>query len=152
MTRASWDPFREMESLRREIDRLFSGVSGRGGLGRISFLPGLSARAYPLLRVQDEAAEIKVEALAPGLDLEALQVSVINDQLRIEGRKVGPQDVKPEAWHRSERSAGSFVRTLTLPAPIEPDQIEAEYRNGILTIRLPKAAHARPRQINVKVA
>lgn len=147
----AWDPFREMDSLHREIDRLFNQSMWRSPLSRVSFLPGLSARAYPLLRLDDQANEIVVEALAPGVDIDSLKVSVVNQQLRIEGTKPAPKDVDAEAYHRNERSAGTFVRILSLPAMVEPDKITADYKNGILTIRMPKAEHAKPRQITVNV-
>ncbi|MCE5231563.1 Hsp20/alpha crystallin family protein [bacterium] len=148
----AWDPFREMDMLHREIDRLFSQTSWRSPLSKVSFLPGLAARAYPLLRLDDRADEIVVEALAPGIDLDALKVSVINQQLRIEGSKPAPKDVEADAYHRNERSAGAFVRILSLPAPVNPDKITADYKNGILTIKMPKAEHAKPRRITVNVA
>ncbi|MEN6627001.1 MAG: Hsp20/alpha crystallin family protein [Candidatus Sumerlaeia bacterium] len=151
----AWDPFREMESLHREIDRLFNQPHWqshwRTPLSRVSFLPGLSARAYPLLRLDDQANEIVVEALAPGVDVDSLKVSVVNQQLRIEGTKPAPAGIEAEAYHRNERSAGAFVRILSLPASVNPDKISADYKNGVLSIRMPKAEHARPRQISVNV-
>lgn len=147
----AWDPFREMDMLHREIDRLFNQSTWRSPLSRVSFLPGLSARAYPLLKLDDSAEEITVEALAPGIDLESLKVSVVNQQLRIEGSKPAPKDVEAEDYHRNERSAGTFVRMLSLPATVDADKITADYKNGILTIKMPKAESAKPRQISVSV-
>ena len=151
MALAHWDPWRELTGLRRELERLLESPAGRAPFGRFSFLPGLAARAYPLLRVSDNAEQIRIEALAPGLDVDSLKLSVINNQLRIEGRKQAPEGLQPDNCHRSERSAGAFVRALELPAPIQADKIDADYRNGILSIRMPKAEHARPRRISVNV-
>lgn len=147
----AWDPFREMDMLHREIDRLFNQSSWRSPLSRVSFLPGLSARAYPLLRLDDQPNEILVEALAPGIDPDSLRVSVVNQQLRIEGSKPAPQGVEGEAYHRNERSAGTFVRILSLPATVDADKITADYKNGVLKIMMPKSEHAKPRQITVNV-
>jgi len=151
----AFDAFRGMEQLRREFDRLFDetlGWRGRGPFGRHGFLPGRSARTYPLLNVSDDKDHVYVEALAPGLEPDSLEINVVNNQLSITGVKNSvPKDVKPEAYHRSERAVGRFVRTITLPTDIEQDQAQAEYRQGILTITFPKAEKAKPRQIEVKV-
>lgn len=151
----AWDPWRELESLRREMDRLFEAITGNGDLlphARMAFLPGRAARAYPLMNIWDDRDNVYVEALAPGLDPGSLQLTVQRDVLRIEGEKQPiSQDIKPEAWHRSERSAGRFIRMVTIPAEVEADKVGADYRNGILRITMPKQEKAKPRQITVNV-
>ncbi|MGE5820412.1 MAG: Hsp20/alpha crystallin family protein, partial [Deltaproteobacteria bacterium] len=64
----------------------------------------------------------------------------------------GPVEIKPEAVHRNERASGKFVRTIDLPVEVDEGRIQAEYKNGLLVVTLPKAEKARPKQINVKVA
>jgi len=147
----NWNPFGEMDALRREIDRVFEGYAPKWTGWRSVFLPGVSARNYPLLNVAEDAESIVVEALAPGLETETLHVSVKGDTLTVEGEKKPLSGVKPEAFHRSERAAGKFVRTLELPSEIEEAKVKAEYANGLLTITLPKAERAKPKQITVKV-
>jgi len=144
---------RELEDFRRQMDRLFNAAdSGRWSFpfSRVSFLPGLSSRTYPLIRVSDDGDSLHVEALAPGLDPKKLKVSVVRNQLTIEGEKI-PLDGKDESaiYHRNERAAGAFVRTLTLPVEIDADQVKAEYENGLLRITLPRSETARPKQISV---
>lgn len=155
MLLARWDPIREMEQLHGEINRLFDGRSSdRWALpfSRFSFLPGEAARSYPLLNLHEETDAYRVDALAPGIDPASLKVSVVNRQLTIEGEKTAAgEDIKPEAYHRCERSTGRFVRTLTLPVEIDAAKVTAEYRNGLLSVTLPKAESARPRQIAVSV-
>jgi len=145
----------EMERLRREIDRVFEGQDvGRWTFpfSRFSFLPGQSARAYPLLNVREEADGYRVDALAPGIDPQSLKVSVTGRQLTIEGeKKDAGEEIKPEAYHRCERSTGKFIRSLTLPAEIDAEKVTAQYRDGLLSLTLPKAAGARPRQIAINV-
>lgn len=148
-------PFSEMESLRRSIERAFDDVGiGRWTypFSRISFLPGRSARAYPLLNVGETQDEIVVEALAPGLDPDSLKVTVVNNQLTLAGEKrLTDEDIQPEAYHRSERSAGAFVRTIELPVPVDANAVSANYSKGLLRVTLPKAEEAKPKKIDIKV-
>ena len=146
-----WDPFREFEELRREIDRAFE----QAGVGlfprwRLAFLPGRAARLYPLVNLSDDGETVTVEALAPGVDPEKFEVTVVGSTLTIGGEKVGLGDVPPERLHRSERAAGRFVRTLELPAEVDPAKVTAHYRNGVLLLTLPRAETVRPRRIAVQ--
>ncbi|MCL5271625.1 MAG: Hsp20/alpha crystallin family protein [bacterium] len=151
----TWDPFRELDALRREIDRSLGFGDGgwRFPFSRFSFLPGRAARGYPLLNLSEDGDNFYVEALAPGIDLATLKVAVVRDQLQISGAKhEAGRDAKPEAFHRNERAAGRFVRTIALPAEVDEAKVKAEYNNGLLTITLPKHERAKPRQITVNVA
>ena len=142
------DTFRSLESLRDEIFRGFDTVLGCRP--QLAFLPGTAARSYPLVNIAEDGEAVRVQALAPGIDPEKLEIDVAGSQLTIAGEKLpSAPDVKPEAWHRSERATGRFARVLELPAEVEADQAEAHYKNGILEIVLPKAESARPRRIAV---
>ena len=151
---AQWNPFVEMESLRRDIDRAFEDFGiGQGAANRVAFLPGRGPRRYPLINLSEDKDNLYIEALTPGVDPESLDVSVLRNRLTLSGEKVRIRaDVKPEAFHRSERSSGKFVRTFDLPVEVNDDRIQAEYKNGLLVITLPKAEKAKPRQVTVKVA
>jgi len=151
----TWTPLRELEALRREVERAFENYSGNrpgGPLWSSAFLPGRAARAYPLLNLSEDKDHVYVEALAPGIDPDSLEVTVLNNTLRLAGEKQAISEaIKPEAFHRSERSAGAFVRTVTLPAEVDGSKVEAGYRDGLLRISLPKAEAAKPKQISVTV-
>jgi HSP20 family protein len=139
-----------MDTLRREINRIFEGTELPSSPA--AFLPGRAARAYPLMNMRDDKDNVYIEALAPGLNPESLQITVYNNTLRVEGEKQPiSEDVKPEAWHRSERSAGRFVRTVTISSEVEADKVSADYKDGILYVTMPKAEKAKPRQIAVNV-
>ena len=149
-----YDPFREMERLRRDTERYF-GTGGPaqaapGRAFRLAFLPGRAARLYPLVNVYQEGDMFRVEALAPGLDPSAIEVTVVRDTLTIAGEKPGLQGVAPERVHRGERAAGPFVRTVQLPDEASPEEVTAEYRDGLLVITVPRAEHTRPRRVQVK--
>jgi len=152
-----WNPWQDMHRLRHEIDRAFEQVGGRNG-GRngrtfpTAFLPGHLARAYPLVNVSEDANALYVTALAPGLDATAIQLTVQDNRLTIAGEKQRvAAEIQPDAFHRSER-AGKFVRTVTLPSDVEHEQVQADYKNGLLVVTLPKAEKAKPKQIAVSVA
>lgn len=151
---AQWNPFEEMETLRREIDRAFEGFgSKQSGLPQVAFLPGAGPRRYPLVNLLEEKDNIYIEALTPGVDPQSLNITVLDNRLTLTGEKSRiPTEVKPEAFHRSERASGKFVRTIELPVAVNEAEIQAEYKNGILIVILPKAEKAKPKQIDVKIA
>jgi len=153
--RTAWDLFRDMEDLRREMDRAFRNFGlppWTSPITRFAFLPGEAARVYPLLNVSEDEHNVYVEALAPGLDTASLKISVVQGQLSISGEKPSLNGSVPgEAYHRNERAAGRFVREITLPAEVDEAKAAAEYKNGILLVTLPKSEAAKPRQITVKV-
>ncbi|HEY7166310.1 MAG TPA: Hsp20/alpha crystallin family protein [Candidatus Binatia bacterium] len=150
---AEWNPFEDLEALRNEIDRAFSDFGvGQQRLPRVAFLPGREPRRYPLINLLEDQENVYVEALTPGVDPQSLDVTVIQNRLTLAGEKSRiTNDVKPEAFHRSERASGKFVRTIDLPIEVNADAIRAEYKNGLLVVTLPKAEKAKPRQVNVKV-
>jgi HSP20 family protein len=151
-----YDPFRELDALRREIDRALNnyppGREGSSAHGRTAFLPGRSARAYPLVNLAEDADNVYIEALAPGVNPDTINLTVVRNTLTISGEKPAPQDSSPEAFHRNERAAGRFVRNLDLPVEVNADNVQAQYTNGLLNITLPKAEVAKPKQIRVNVS
>lgn len=151
---ATWDPFEGMEALRREIDQAFERVGPQfTPTFRTAFLPGRAAREYPLINIYEDHDILHLEALAPGADPESFNISVAGDMLTISGEKPRVSgDVKPEAFHREERAAGKFVRTIELPVEVDDTKVKAEYKNGLLLVNLPKSEKAKPRQISVQVA
>ncbi len=151
---STWNPWREIEALRHDIDRAFNQVAPASRPRfRSAFLPARGARQYPLINLAEDRDHVYVEALAPGIDPESVDLAVVRNVLTISGEKRRlPEDLQTEAIHRSERAAGKFVRSIELPMEIDPDQVEAAYQHGVLKVTLPKAAAAKPKQISVSVA
>ena len=151
---STWNPWHDIEALRRDIDRAFNNVGQTNGPSfRSAFLPGRAARQYPLVNLSEDGDHLYVEALAPGVDPTTIDVAVMRNVLTLSGEKRRlPEELKPEAIHRSERAAGKFVRNIELPVEIDSDHVKAEYKHGLLMVTLPKAAVAKPKQINVSVA
>jgi HSP20 family protein len=141
--------------MRREMNRFldeFGTSSWSFPFSRTSFLPGRAAGSYPLLNIGEDSVNIYVDALAPGVDPKTLDVSVTHDLLVISGEKKALlSSVGAEAIHRSERSAGQFTRSITLPFEVDSERITATYQEGLLKITMPKAKVAKPRQIQVSV-
>jgi HSP20 family protein len=151
----SLDFISDLERMRRDMDRFldeFGTSSWSFPFSRTSFLPGRAARGYPLLNIGEDNENIYVDALAPGVDSKTLDVSVTQDLLVISGEKKALlSSVGAEAIHRSERSAGQFTRSVTLPFEVDSGKVKATYQDGLLKIVLPKAEVAKPKQIQVSV-
>jgi len=155
MSLLSVDLFEDMERMRREIDRILGEErvsSWTFPFSRTSFLPGRASRSYPLMNVGEDAENIYVHALAPGVGPDTLNVSVTGQELLISGQKTPlPKDVRPEDIHRTERSAGQFARTVSLPAAVQRDKVQANYKVGVLKIVLPKSEESKARNVEVRV-
>ncbi len=145
------NPFAELEFLRRGIDELFEGFWPAGWGHRSVFLPGRSARGYPLMNIADEDDALVVEAFAPGIDADTLEVTAQRNVLTLTGEKKPLADIKREAYHRNERATGKFTRTFQLNFEIDQDRVSAEYKDGILSITLPKAKSALPKSVKIQV-
>lgn len=148
----NWDPIAQLDALRREVDRVFTGYAPAAeGRGRSLFLPGLSARSYPLVNLYETTDGVDIEALAPGLDPASINVTVRSNALEISGEKQPLDGVPRQAVHRSERATGRFVRVIGLDTEIDEAGVTASYERGILSIHLPRDEKAKPRQISVSV-
>jgi HSP20 family protein len=151
---ADWNSWQTLETLRREIDNVFNETDARREpVFRTAFLPGRAARRYPLINLYEDKEAMYVEALTPGVDPDTLNVSVVGSTLSIAGEKRRVAgDVQPEAFHRSERATGKFVRQIELPIAVDENNVQAEYTHGLLTVTLPKTEKAKPKQVAVQVS
>lgn len=112
--------------------------------------PAAEAGVYPTINVWDDGERFHTEAELPGFKIEDVELFVAGSQVQIRGKRT----VEPrEGWilHRQERASGEFVRTVTFPAEIDADHVQAAIKDGILSVTLPKAPSAKPRKIEVKV-
>jgi HSP20 family protein len=149
---AEWNPFADMEALRREINRAFEGFGFEQPWQQVAFLPGRGPRRYPLINLLEDKDNLYIEALTPGVDPQSLNLSLVQDHLTLSGEKSRiAGEVKAEAFHRSERASGKFVRAIDLPVEVNEQAIQAEYKNGLLLVTLPKAEKSKPKQIEVKL-
>jgi HSP20 family protein len=140
-----WYPFgswrgalAEMDRLRREMDRILESLSGVGEAG-----------LFPPVNVSEDTDRFTVTAELPGVDPKEIDISVHGRNLSISGERKPPQVEEGARYHRRERPFGSFSRMIGLPVEVDPEKVEATYRNGVLTIVLPKAEEAKPKKIAV---
>ena len=142
------DPFKEFAQLQDRINRVFSETYGRGDEGLLtsgSWVP-------PVDIYQDGDSEVVLKAELPDLSRDDIDITVDNGTLTIKGEKKLSSEVKEEQFHRIERRYGAFSRSFSLPRTVDPSKVSADYKNGVLTIRLPLREEAKPRQIKVDVA
>jgi len=148
---ANWDMFRELDNLRREVDEAFRNV----GLGRVmvpQFLTGPGTRRFPLVNISEDATDVYVEALLPGVDPKGIELSVLRNTLTLSGERKAPENNRNHVWHRNERGFGKFSRTIELPAEIDAGRVSAQAVNGMLVVTMPKAEAAMPKKIAVAVS
>jgi HSP20 family protein len=136
------DTLEEMDRMRRRMDRVLDAFSGGGGLPAISGV-------FPPIKVREENGTIHVEAEVPGIRAEDIDISVTGRTLTLKGERK-PEEASGASFHRRERGYGSFHKAVTLPEDVNAEAIEAECKDGVLKIVLPKAEHAKPRKIAVK--
>ena len=102
--------------------------------------------------VTETAEAVVVKAEVPGMDAKEINISVTGDVLTIKGEKKSEREEKEENYHVVERSYGSFSRSMTLPAAVNLDKIEAKYDKGVLTVTCPKKEEVKPKAIEIKTA
>lgn len=144
-TNPAWgwrSPFEELEEMRRRVERLGAALMGEGVDSR-------AAGVYPLVNVTEDGDNYWLRAELPGVSVEDLDISVTGKSLAITGeRRIAGEDESAK-YHRKERESGSFSRMIDLPNLVDGEKVEAKLLNGVLTVRLPKAESAKPRQIKI---
>jgi HSP20 family protein len=149
MTLVRWtDPLREFAQLQDRINRVFSDSYGRSDEGLMTS----GNWAPPVDIYQNGDHEVVLRAELPGMTREDIDITVDNGTLTIRGEKKFSSEVKEESFHRIERRYGSFSRSFSLPQTVDTGKVGAEYKDGVLTVRLPLREEAKPRQIKVDVA
>lgn len=143
----TWPAFGRLTDLRDEIDRLFE--SPLAELARTSqWLSGWN----PSLDLHEDKDHLYVKMDLPGMKREDIDVSLHEGSLSISGERKSEQKHEEADVYRAERFFGRFQRTVTLPTSVAPDKVKAEYKDGILTVTLPKSEEAKPKHIDVNVS
>ena len=142
-----WDPFREVNSLQHRLNSMLQDFnrnqSDDQSLTMGSFVPAVD--------VYEDEHKVSLKLEAPGIQPDAFDIQIENNTLTVRGERKFDREEKEENFHRIERRYGSFVRSFSLPATVDPNSVKASYENGVLRIDLAKRAEAKPRQIKVSV-
>jgi HSP20 family protein len=141
------DPIREFAAMQDRMNRLFGNVYLRD---EDTSFRGTWVPAVDIFETENH--DLVVRAELPGMTREDIVVSVENSTLVIKGEKKFDAEVKEESYRRIERTYGQFQRSFTLPNTVDTNKVAADYKNGVLTVKLPFREEAKPRTINVEVA
>lgn len=141
-----WEPFRGLNTLQDQVNRLFEDTVNRGR----STQSDLAAWA-PTVDIYEAENDLVVKADLPGLDEKDIDVRVENNTLTIRGERKFEKEVNEDNYLRVERTYGAFTRSFSLPNTVNTEAIHAEYHNGVLTVRLPKREETKPKQVKINV-
>src|SRR5690349_6807040 len=135
--------FGDRDSMRRDMLRLLDTVAGEGG-------GDVAAGVFPPLNVTQDNDHFYIRAEIPGIKPNELSITALRNRVALAGKRELQREQEQVSYHRKERAEGSFNRTVTLPAEVDAARVDARYADGILTLTLPKAEEAKPRQITVR--
>jgi len=136
-----WDPFREVSSAQDQFDRFWRGML-EGRRGQESWLPAVD--------VFDTKDAVVLKAELAGMNPDDIEIEVDDNVLTIKGERKFEEQVDEERYYRVERRYGSFSRSLALPQGVRADDIQADYEDGVLEVRVPKVEEEKPKRISVK--
>jgi HSP20 family protein len=148
MALVRWDPARELDTLQGEMNRLFSSffdtpTTGNGG--------GAARRWLPAMDLVETDEHFVLKADLPGIPESDVNIEVEGNVLTISGERKTEHEDKHEGYYRIERATGAFRRMLTLPEGVDADAVTANFDNGVLEVRIPKPAEAKPRRVQIGV-
>src|SRR5271157_2643444 len=152
MSIVKWGQLKELEEMRRDMDRLFE-----------EFFPGPRRRRtwgdkaetgpiVPNIELYNRTNEIVFRADLPGVKKEDIELSITKDSLTLKGEIKKDEEVKAEAYYVSEISYGSFARSVALPVEVDSEKAKAAFSNGILEVVIPKQEKAKPKEIKIQVS
>src|SRR5689334_6395958 len=142
MALVRWDPVRELDSLQGDMNRLFDRFfEGRTGNGGRRWIPPMDLR-----ETQDH---LVLRGDLPGLTEDDIDIEIKDNVLTVSGERKADKEERGEGYYRVERAFGSFSRSLTLPQGVDADQVEANFDKGVLEVRIPKPAEAKPTRVQI---
>ncbi|HZS47453.1 MAG TPA: Hsp20/alpha crystallin family protein [Blastocatellia bacterium] len=145
---SNWDPLRNLISLQERMNELFDESLGNSPRRSIQGVPSNWA---PAVDIYENSSEIVLKADIPGVSQEQIEVNLENRQLTIRGERKPDSETDSEAYHRIERPTGTFLRSFNLPPTVDEGVIRASYRNGVLTVTLPKRSETKPKPVSIKI-
>ena len=152
MTLVKWNPSRELLNVEREFNKLFNTFNRRYGFDDSTTNEELENAVWsPLTDISENKDQYILKMDLPGVSKENLKLSFHDGELIISGERKQEKEDKDSKYHRIERTYGKYYRSFTLPQTIQADKINAEFKDGQLTITVPKSEEAKPKELEIKV-
>jgi HSP20 family protein len=151
MSLVKWNPSRELLNIEKEFNRMVNALTGRFGFKKELDDELENASWMPLTDIIETKDNYIFKLDIPGVKKEDVKISFVNGTLSISGERKQEKESKDSKLHRIERTYGGYYRSFTLPQQIKEDKIEAEFKDGALTITVPKSEEAKPKEIEIKV-
>ncbi|MDF0650616.1 MAG: Hsp20/alpha crystallin family protein [Nitrospira sp. LK70] len=144
-----WNPFKELEEMEKRLSSFF----GRTPVSTGDKKEAITVAEWsPLVDISEDEKEYVIKAEVPEMKKEEIKINVQDDVLAISGERKYEKEEKSKKYHRVERAYGSFMRSFVLPEDADGSKVNAEYKDGVLKVHLPKSEKAKPKAIEVKVA
>ncbi len=142
-----WEPLRNLVAAQSEFDRFlreaFSPVTGEGEVSTRTWAPAVD--------IYEDGDNLVLKAELPGINPDDVEIRVEDNTLYLKGERKFEKDVKEQNYHRVERSYGTFTRSFSLPNSVDADKVAANYKDGVLTLTMPKKEEAKPKTIKINV-
>jgi len=139
-----WFPFFDMGKTLEEMDRMF------GRMGQPLELRSVPRGTFPAVNIYEQDDGIVLMAEVPGVKPGQLDLTVVGDSVVLRGQRQEEEPPEGNRYYRRQRPVGTFTRTVTLPEPIDPNSVNAEYKNGVLKVHMQKAEQAKAKKIAIK--
>ena len=144
-----WDPMQDIQ----EFEKRLSSWRGRPSLTKDGGKESMRVMEWaPLVDITEDDKEYMIKADLPEIKKEDVKITVQDGVLAISGERKYEKEEKGKKYHRVERSYGSFERSFTVPADAEEEKVSAQFKDGVLTVHLPKGEHAKPKRLEIKVS
>jgi len=141
-----WLSIRDINDVQSEMNRLYDSFFGG------STQSGVSERVWaPVADMHETKDELVIKLDLPGMNEKDIQVSITGDLLSVRGQRQQTEEIKQDSYYKAERWAGRFERSFQLPIPVQTDKVRATYRDGVLTVTLPKVEAVKPKDIKIDV-
>jgi HSP20 family protein len=142
-----WRPFRDVVSIQDEMNRLFDDFFGRPVL-KTGWTEGVWS---PTVDISEDKENVIIKSEMPGMSKDDVKISIQDNVLTLKGEKKQEKEEKDKNYHRIERNYGSFCRSFQLPTSVKSDKVKASYKDGVLSVTLPKTEEVKPKEIPVSI-
>jgi len=154
MTLIKFNPVRDLLDIEREFNKMFNTLGSRFGITHKEVIDEKYDNAVwmPLTDISEDKDNFYLKADLPGIKKEDVKISYTDGTISISGERNQEKETKDKKYHRIERSYGKYYRSFNIPTEIKEDKISADFKNGQLTITIPKAEEVKPKEIDIKVS